>query len=128
LNRLAEYQVANNGLGLDEMITVLTNRTWKTPRLKGLQGMIQKQNEQLLLTYLLAVSVNDEASFATRAQILKAIDDLKTVANAQLKTTTDNTIKGYLLLTLDRIKAPEKAKPTLHQAAPPGSPIGCEMK
>lgn len=127
LNRLAEYQVANNGLGLDEMITVLTNRTWKTPRLKGLQGMIQKQNEQLLLTYLLAVSVNDEASFATRAQILKAIDDLKMVANAQLKITTDNTIKGYLLLTLDRIKSPEKAKPTLHQVAPPGSPIGCEM-
>ncbi|WP_310379286.1 zinc-dependent metalloprotease [Flavobacterium sp.] len=127
LNRLAEYQVANNGLGLDEMITVLTNRTWKTSRLKGLQGMIQKQNEQLVLTYLLAVSVNDEASFATRAQILKAIDDLKIYATAQLKTTTDNTIKGYLLLTLDRIKAPEKAKPTLHQAAPPGSPIGCDM-
>jgi hypothetical protein len=92
-----------------------------------LQGLIQKQNEQLLLTYLLSVSINDEASFATKAQILKAIEDLKTDATTQLKTTTDSTIKGYLLLTLERIKSPEKAKPTLHQVAPPGSPIGCDM-
>lgn len=127
LNRLAEYQTANNGLGIDEMITLITNKTWKSPRVKGFQGMIQKQNEQLLLTYLLAVSVNEEASFATKAQILKAIDDLKIYATAQLKTTTDNTTKGYLLLTLDRIKAPEKAKPTLHQTAPPGAPIGCDQ-
>lgn len=127
LNRLVEFQVINNGLGIDDLIAVLTNRTWKAPRLKGLQGMIQKQNEQLLLTYMLALSINDEASFATRAQILKAIEDLKMYATTQLKTTTDNSIKGYLLLTLDRIKAPEKAKPTLHQAAPPGSPIGCDL-
>jgi hypothetical protein len=38
------------------------------------------QNEQLLLTYLLAASINDEASFATKAELLKAIDDLKTHA------------------------------------------------
>ena len=52
-------------------------KTWKAARLKSLPGLIQKQNEQLLLTYLLAVSVNDEASFATKAAMLKAIDDIK---------------------------------------------------
>ena len=127
LNRMVQYQAENNGLGVDDMINVLTNKTWKAAPLKGLQGLIQQQNEQLLLTYLLSVSVNDNASFATKAQILKAIDDIKSYATAQLKTTTDNTYKGYLLLTLDRIKAPEKAKPTLHEAPPPGSPIGCDM-
>ncbi len=127
LNRLVEFQTANNGLGIDDMIGVLMNRTWKSARLKGLQGMIQKQNEQLVITYMLALSINEETSFASRAQLLKAIDDLKTVATAQLKTTTDAITKGYLLLTLDRIKSPEKAKPTLHEPAPPGSPIGCDM-
>jgi hypothetical protein len=114
-------------LGPDEMINVLIAKTWKSARLKGLEGLIQKQNEQLLLTYLLAVSVNDDASFAAKAQILKAIEDLKLFASVQLKAATDNTNKGYLLLTLERIKSPEKAKPTLHQVAPPGAPIGCAM-
>lgn len=128
LNRMVQYQAQNNGLGIDDMLSVLFSKTIKAPRLTGLQGLIQQQNEQLLLTYLLAVSINDDASFATKAQLLKAINDVKTFTTAQLKTTSDNTYKGYLLLMLERIKSPEKAKPTLHQAAPPGSPIGCDMK
>jgi hypothetical protein len=92
-----------------------------------MEGLIQKQNEQLLLTYLLSSSINDDASFATKAQILKSLEDLKIYAGAQLKATTDNSYKGYLILTLERMKSPEKAKPTLHPAAPPGAPIGCMM-
>ena len=92
-----------------------------------MEGMIQKQNEQLLLTYLLSSSVNDDASFATKAQIHKSLEDLRIYAAAQLKATTDTTYKGYLILTLDRMKSPEKAKPTLHPVAPPGAPIGCMM-
>ena len=128
LNRLVEFQVENNGLGIDDMISVLSSKTWKAPRLKGFQKLIQQQNEQLLLTYLLATSINDEASFATKAELLKAIDDLKTHATAQLKTTTDTSYKGHLLLLLERMKSPEKAKPTLHQVPPPGSPIGCGVE
>jgi len=59
--------------------------------------------------------------------VLKSISDLMQYAENQLKTTTDATFRGYLLLTLDRIKSPEKAKVTLHQPAPPGAPIGCAM-
>ncbi|TDE07789.1 zinc-dependent metalloprotease [Flavobacterium sandaracinum] len=125
LNRLVEYQAKNDGLGIDDMIQVLTTKLWNGQKSVGLEGLIQQQNEQMLLTYLLAVSVNDNASFATKAALLKAIDDLKTKVTAQLKKTKDSTQKGYLLLTLDRIKSPEKAKATLHQSAPPGAPIGC---
>jgi hypothetical protein len=128
LNRMVQYQAANNGLGIDDMINTLITKTFKAPRIKGLQGMIQRQNEQLLLTYLLAASVNEEASFATKAQLLNATDQIKIFTAAQLKTVTDNVAKGYLLLTMERIKSPEKAKPALHQAAPPGSPIGCDME
>jgi hypothetical protein len=39
----------------------------------------------------------------------------------------DANEKSYFLLSLDRMKNPEKAKPTLHQVAPPGAPIGCMM-
>jgi len=60
-----------------------------------------------------------------KAQLLKSIDELKTHITTQLKTTVNTSYKGHLLLALERMKSPEKAKPTLHQAPPPGSPIGC---
>jgi hypothetical protein len=127
LNRMVQYQASNNGLGMDEMIDLLIVKTWKSVRLSGLEGLIQKQNEQLLLTYLLSVSVNDDSSFAVKAQALKSISDLKNYAETQLKAIMDSKSKGYLLLTLERIKSPEKAKATLLQTAPPGAPIGCAM-
>jgi hypothetical protein len=128
LNRMSQYKAEYNELGVDDMIDVLMQHTWLAKKTDGLNGLILLQNQQLLLTYLLAVSVNDDASFATKAAVLNAINNIKTMADTQLKTTVDNVYKGYLLLTLDRIKAPEKAKPTLHMAQPPGSPIGCDIE
>ena len=123
---MVQYGAENSGLGIDEMIAKLMSAIWDATSLKGLPGLIQQQNQQLLLTYLLAVSVSDEASFATKAQMLNAIEVIKKRTTEKLKTITDTNNKGYLLLTLERIKAPEKAKPTLHEAPPPGSPIGCD--
>jgi hypothetical protein len=45
------------------MIEVLTSKFGIKKKAEGLEGLIQKQNEQMLLTYLLAVSINDNASF-----------------------------------------------------------------
>jgi hypothetical protein len=125
LNRMVQYQAENNGLGIDEMITMLLDKTWKAPRLKGTEGLIQQQNEQLLLTYLLGVSLNTNASFATNAAMMKAIDDIKNIASKKM-ATADATTKGYLLLTLDRITNRLNGKPYIPEAAPPGSPIGEE--
>ncbi len=125
LNRMVQQKETGTGLGVDEMIQILISKTWKAPRLKGMQGLIQKQNEQLLLTYLLAVSVNNDASFATKACMQHALNEIKTFADAQLKTSKIAVDKGHFELTLERIKKPLDAKPTLHSVAPPGSPIGC---
>jgi hypothetical protein len=127
LNRMVQYQAENNGLGVDEMLNLLLEKVWKAPAAKGLEGLIQQQNAQLLLTYMLAASVNENASFAVRADLANAIDIIKTTAEGQLKTATNSAIKGYLLLTLDRIKTPEKAKTFTHITVAPGSPIGCGM-
>jgi len=126
LNRMVQYQAENDGLGIDEMIKTLMDKTWRAPRLKGLEGLILKQNEQLLLTYLLGVSLNTEISFASNAAITKAIDDIKMVAMNQLPAA-NTTSKGYLLLTLERIKNRLEGKPFVPETLPPGSPIGCAM-
>jgi hypothetical protein len=54
--------------------------------------------------------------------------DLKTFIETKKKASAvaDNIYTGHLLLALERIKAPEKAKSTLHATIPPGAPIGCE--
>jgi hypothetical protein len=126
MNRMVEYQAQNGGLGLDEMITTLVNATWKSPRRKGMEGLIQLQTEQLLLTYLLSASVNENNSFITLLVIQKSLSDLKTFIEGKKKTAIDATYAGHLLLALERIKKPENAKPTIHAVIPPGAPIGCD--
>jgi len=127
LSRMVQYELNSNGLGLNEMIQALIAKTWKAPRLNGMQKLIQMQTEQVLLTYLLSASVNDNNSFAVRSVLKKSLEDLKTFIESQQRFTTDETYKGHLLLALDRMKEPKEAKPTLHKEIPPGAPIGCDF-
>ena len=91
-----------------------------------MEGLIQLQTEQVLLTYLLAAGSNDDNSFITQAVVQKALADLKTFIELKKKSSIDHIYTGHLLLAVERMKAPEKAKPTIHAAIPPGAPIGCE--
>lgn len=84
------------------------------------------QTEQVLLTYLLSASVNDNNSFAVKSNLKKALVDLNTFIEAQSKAAMDETYKGHLLLAVERIKDPASAKPTIHKEIPPGAPIGCD--
>ncbi len=124
---MVQYKTQNNGLGVDEMINLLINKTWKSPRKKDFEQLIQLQNEQLILTYLLSTSINDNGSFAVKGFAQKALNEIKNFVEAQLKTPIDDTYKAHLLLAIERMKAPDKAKPlTQHEAMPPGAPIGCD--
>jgi len=95
LNRMVQQKATGNGLGADEMISVLISKTWKAAPLQGLENMIQKQNQQLLLTYLLSLSISDKTSFATKAVINKALNDIKQIASAKLNS--DDDVDGILV-------------------------------
>lgn len=126
LNRMVQYESMNKGLGAGEMVNTLINKTWKSLRLAGTEALIQMQTEQILLTYLLASSVNDNNSFAVKSILQSALKELKVFIEANAKTNFEMTYKGHLLLAMERMKEPEKAKPTIHKEMPPGAPIGCE--
>ncbi len=126
MNRMVEYQMQYDGLGLNEMIDALISATWKAPRRKGMEGLIQLQTEQLLLTYLLAASIDDDNSFITKSVVQKELADLKTFIETKKKSVSDTIYAGHLLLALERMKSPDKAKPAIHAAMPPGAPIGCD--
>ncbi|MGZ3950427.1 MAG: zinc-dependent metalloprotease, partial [Flavisolibacter sp.] len=125
MNRMVEYSAANAGLGLDEMISSLIDKTWKAARRNGMEALVQMQTEQLMLTYLLAGSIDDNASYITKATLVKSLADLKQWIETKRKTATGE-YAGHLMLALDRMKAPEKSKPTIQLEAPPGQPIGCD--
>ena len=127
LNRMAEYQVENNGLGVTEMIDTLISRTWKAPRLKGLAELIRQQNGQMVLTYILAASVDEKASFATKAQLRWELDRLKPLLEDLRVRNKDGADEGNISLGLERMKNPAGAKGTVRVVVtPPGSPIGCD--
>ncbi len=126
INRMMQYEAANGGLGLKEMIDILINKTWKALPKTGMEKLIQQQTAQVLLTYLLAISVDDNTSFAAKAVAQKAISDLKKYIELQQKISKDEQQSGNFTLALERMKTPEKAKPTIHAAMPPGAPIGCD--
>jgi hypothetical protein len=81
-----------------------------------------------LLTSLFSASIDDKNTFITKAVLQKALADPKTFVETKKKSSAaaDNMYTGHLLLALQRMKEPEKAKPTIHAAIPPGAPIGCE--
>ena len=127
LSRMAQNEL-QGGLGVTELLDKLINATWKAPKTDGMSRLIQLQTEQVLLTYLLSSSVDENLSFAARGAVQKALAELKTWIEAQKKTTTISSFLGHFALALERMKAPDKAKPTIHAAIPPGAPIGCDWE
>jgi hypothetical protein len=123
-SRLAQQEQAG-GLGLTETIKRIIDATWKSPRRSGYEGMLQRQTEQQVLTYLMAASMDEQASFAARAIALNHLNQLRNYITSAQKASADPLQSGHYALALERMKAPEKAKPMQHLPAPPGAPIGC---
>lgn len=128
LNRMVQYEVQDGGLGLAEMLTILTNKTWKAAKRTGMEKLIQVQTEQVLLTYLLSASISNELSFPAKATVQKALNGLKKYIEAQQKITRDEMLTAHYFLALQRMTEPEKARPALHREIPPGAPIGCDWE
>lgn len=127
LSRLDQYGISG-GLSVTDMLNKLITATWKTPKKNGVKKAISLQTEQVLLTYLLSSSIDENLSFGARASIQKSLAELKKYIEEQKKINTDNIYTAHLILALERMKAPEKARPTIHAAIPPGAPIGCDWE
>ena len=125
LNRLAQQGLAG-GYNLWQMLNTLVDATFKSPRRSSMQKAIQVQTEHIVLTYLLSSSIDEQLSFPARVALQASLSELRKWLEEQVKTGTDPYYKAHWQMAIDRFKAPEKAKPTLHAIPPPGAPIGCE--
>ncbi|MFD2247800.1 zinc-dependent metalloprotease [Pontibacter ruber] len=123
-SRLVELGARSNSLSLQDVTNQLIENTWKGRRENGLAAQVQLQTEQVVLTHLLALAQNPNASYGARAVATAAIADIKRHATSQAKRTRDDNYKAHLAFTLARIEKPEEIVPTKVLDLPPGAPIG----
>lgn len=125
-SRLVELGARGNSLSLLDVTKQLVDNTWKSPRRKGLQEQVQLQTEQVVLTHLLALANNENASYGARAVATAALQDLKGYIESRQRSYKQDAYQAHLTFALDRLTRPgsEEVKPSRALDLPPGSPIG----
>ena len=121
-NRLVQFKARENTIGFDDVLDNIVTKTWKTPLQSGLNGQIQVQTQQMILTWLLALSQSDNATYAVKSICFSRLQDLKTFAQSKLTTPQ----KPHFQYAIERIEKPKDIALPVHKEIPPGAPIGCE--
>ncbi|WP_299754744.1 zinc-dependent metalloprotease [uncultured Pontibacter sp.] len=125
-SRLVELGARSNSLSLQDVIEQLVQNTWKSRREKGLQEQVQLQTEQVILTHLMALAHNENASYQARAVATATLNDLKNYIETRLRTNKQGAYHAHLTFALERLNRPvsEQVQPSKALDLPPGSPIG----
>lgn len=122
-NRLVQLKAMAGTPGWDDVLDAIINATWKAAPEKGLAREVQKQTQQMVLTWLLALSKNEQANYTVQAICYNRLDALKKYASAQLNSSTD---KAHFSYAIERINNPKEIALPQHKEIPPGAPIGCD--
>jgi hypothetical protein len=125
-NRLVEYKARENNLGLEEVMTMLMDKTWKSKRLSGLEATVQLSIEQASLTHLIMLAQDESASWQTRSITQKILEDLKKWLETEKGKSSNSLYQAHVEMAIHRIKNPAETKSNTHQDVPPGSPIGMD--
>lgn len=127
--RLFEYHSRDARLpSLESVMDKAISYTFKAATKPGYQGAVQITVNNVLLTNMLSLAANDEASTQVKAIAHLEIDKLKTWLNSKVRSTSDEDWKAhynYALTLIDRFeKNPDDFKNETPLEAPPGQPIG----
>jgi hypothetical protein len=122
-NRLMQFKARASTIGFDDVLENILAKTWKAPSQSGLKQAIQQQTQQMVLTWLLGLSQNDNANYATKGICFKYLNQIKEMCEKGMKSNVD---KAHYQFALERIKNPKDIALPVHKELPPGAPIGCE--
>ncbi|MBH2003421.1 MAG: zinc-dependent metalloprotease [Sphingobacteriia bacterium] len=124
-NRLVQLKARANTIGWDDVLDAVINYTWKAAPEKGLKAAIQKQTQQMVLTWLLGLSQSEQSNYAVKAICFDRLESLKKYAELMSKTAAD---KSHYAYAAERIKNPKDIALPQHKEIPPGAPIGCDFE
>ncbi len=123
-NRLVQLKAMAGTPGWDDVLDAIINFTWKSAPEKGLAREVQKQTQHMVLTWLLALSQNEQANYAVQSISNNRLSSLKKYAESMVKAGTDAAHFGYVI---ERINNPKEISLPQHKEIPPGAPIGCDL-
>jgi hypothetical protein len=115
--------------GFDELTSSLLGATWFATRLPGMEGVIQRATNMLVLERLLMLSVDVEASAEVRALAVDAANVLHGWLDGRAGET-DPTWRAHFahagILIQQARENPASVLKIIPVTVPPGSPIGAE--
>ncbi len=129
--RMIEYHAQNAQYpGFAELIDDLLADTWKAQPDQGYDGAIQRRVDAVVLDHLMSLVADQRAASQTRAIASLKLNELKNWMAAQLKTTSDESRRAQLFLSVQQIERFQKNPAGVHlttPAPPPaGDPIGSD--
>ncbi len=122
-NRLAQFKAQFGTIGWDDVLDAIISKTWKSPVPKGLQGEIALQTQQMVLTWMLALSQSDQSNYMVKSICFDRLQSLKKYAE-QMKNTPG--MQAHYTYAIERISKPKDIPLPVHKVLPPGAPIGCD--
>ncbi|GAC1529081.1 MAG: zinc-dependent metalloprotease [Sediminibacterium sp.] len=121
-NRLEQFKAQDNTIGWSDVLDALITKTWKAPLQKGLKEAVQLQTQQMVVTWLLGLSQNDNANYLVKAICYDRLQSIKQYATAQLKNNP--SLKAHYSYAIERISKPKDIPLPAQKDLPPGAPIG----
>ncbi len=130
--RLTQQKIMDHGqLGLDEVIDLLVQKTWKTSVKDPYYQEIQRLTGQLTLQHLMRLALNDTASFQACAIANLKILTLESWLRQQMSSSVAENQRAhyqYGLTQIGQFKSdPESLDLIPALSMPDGSPIGSEF-
>jgi hypothetical protein len=123
-NRLVQFEARAGTPGFDELVDSVLQRTWKAPLQTGLYGQIQLQTQQMVLTWMLGLSQNENANYAVKSLCFSRLQALKHELEAKISGAT-GPLRAHCEYAIERINKPKDIALPVHRELPPGAPIGC---
>lgn len=124
-NRLEQFKAQAGTLGWDNVLDAIIEKTWKAPLQKGLKGEIQLQTQQMILSWMLGLSQNDNANYIVKSICFDRLQSLKQYAITQAQTHP--ALKAHYSYAVERINKPKDIAVPQHKEIAPGAPIGCDL-
>jgi hypothetical protein len=124
-NRLVQNKARANTIGFDNVVDAVLKSTWYSKIPAGLEGSVQLQTQQQVLTWILGVHQNADANFEVRSICDNRLQQLK--SKLENLSKTDIAHKAHYDFAIERIKNPETITLPSPVIMAPGAPIGCDV-
>ncbi len=123
-NRLVQFKAEAGTPGWDDVLDAIIQKTWKGPAEKGLKQQVQLQTQQMVLSWLISLSMNENANYQVKAICFDRLQALKQFASEKAKTNP--ALKAHYTYAVERINKPKDIVVPQAKNIAPGAPIGCE--